>query len=161
MSEEIVEKHGHLRRLSLITVPNAIYYVTTCCQCRRSVLDNTDAVAVLREEWESARERHGWLVGRYVVMPDHVHFFCMAQPSGAKRGLAQFVGQWKQWTSKRLSREMSLQEPVWQPGFFDHVLRSRESYAEKWAYVRDNPVRAKLVEEWSDWPWQGGVDFGW
>ena len=32
-----------------------------------------------------------------------------------------------------------------QEGFFDHLLRSYESYAQKWEYVRENPVRAGLV----------------
>jgi hypothetical protein len=32
------------------------------------------------------------------------------------------------------------------------VLRGAESYEEKWWYVRDNPVRAGLVDRWEDWP---------
>ncbi|PYK99253.1 MAG: hypothetical protein DME32_13050 [Verrucomicrobia bacterium] len=40
---------------------------------------------------------------------------------------------------------------LWQPGFFDHVLRSDESYAEKWQYVLENPVRAGLVREMEEW----------
>ena len=47
--------------------------------------------------------------------------------------------------------------PHWQKGFFDHVLRSDESYAQKWEYVRDNPVRAGLVKKWEDWPYWGEV----
>ena len=46
---------------------------------------------------------------------------------------------------------------LWQPGFFDHVLRNDESYARKWEYVRDNPVRAGLVAEWREWSYQGEV----
>src|SRR4029077_12085115 len=30
--------------------------------------------------------------------------------------------------------------------FFDHLLRSEESYDQKWNYVRDNPVRADLAQ---------------
>jgi len=41
---------------------------------------------------------------------------------------------------------------VWQRGFFDHLLRSEESYSEKWNYVRNNPVRAGLVASGDDWP---------
>jgi hypothetical protein len=44
-----------------------------------------------------------------------------------------------------------------QAGFFDHILRSDESYSEKWNYVRDNPVRAGLVETADDWPYQGEI----
>ncbi len=46
---------------------------------------------------------------------------------------------------------------VWQPGFFDHLLRGSESYAEKWAYVRETPVRAGLVDDADDWPYQGEI----
>jgi REP element-mobilizing transposase RayT len=45
----------------------------------------------------------------------------------------------------------------WQPGFFDHLLRQNESYAEKWNYVWQNPVRAKLVSKPEDWPYQGEI----
>jgi hypothetical protein len=47
------------------------------------------------------------------------------------------------------------QDPIWQRGFFDHLLRSEESYAQKWDYVRGNPVRAQLVEKVEDWPYAG------
>jgi putative transposase len=45
--------------------------------------------------------------------------------------------------------------PLWQPEFFDRVLRSSESYEEKWEYVRDNSVRAGLVEMADQWKYQG------
>lgn len=45
--------------------------------------------------------------------------------------------------------------PHWQKGFFDHVLRSDESYAEKWLYVRNNPARAGLVANSDDWEYRG------
>jgi hypothetical protein len=45
----------------------------------------------------------------------------------------------------------------WQPGFVDHLLRSGESYTQKWYYVRDNPVRAGLVTSAEDWPYAGEI----
>jgi len=39
-----------------------------------------------------------------------------------------------------------------------NVLRSSESYSQKWDYVRENPVRAGLVANADDWPWQGEVE---
>jgi len=41
--------------------------------------------------------------------------------------------------------------------FFDHLLRNDESYAQKWEYVRENPVRAGLVHCSEDWPYQGEI----
>ncbi len=65
---------------------------------------------------------------------------------------------WKQWTSKRISQR-SQSGPIWQKEFFDHILRSNESLSEKWEYIRDNPVRAELVKNVEDWPYQGHIHF--
>ena len=46
---------------------------------------------------------------------------------------------------------------LWQPGFFDHILRSDESYGEKWNYIHENPVRAGLVKSADNWPYQGEI----
>jgi putative transposase len=114
---------------------------------------------ILWREGETAKERHGWLVGRYVIMSDHVHIFCVEAAGGSRHSLSRFVGAWKEWTAKELIRTLPTTTPVWQKRFFDHVLRSEESYAEKWEYVRDNPVRAGLVVDSNSWPFQGFVDF--
>ena len=50
---------------------------------------------------------------------------------------------------------MESQHRIGKKDFFDHVLRSEESYQEKWRYVRQNPVRARLVKRWRDWPFGG------
>jgi putative transposase len=54
-------------------------------------------------------------------------------------------------------RSQNTLSPHWQKGFFDHVLRSEDSYSEKWDYVRENPVRAGLAKEWKLWPFLGEV----
>jgi hypothetical protein len=47
---------------------------------------------------------------------------------------------------------------LWQREFFDHVLRSDESYSEKWNYVFDNPVRAGLVSTTQEWKYAGEIE---
>ena len=42
--------------------------------------------------------------------------------------------------------------PIWQRSFFDH-----ERYAQKWNYVRENPVRAGLVNNPNKWPYSGEI----
>ena len=151
--------HRHLQRLRRIWIPNAMYFITVCTHNRRPMLAAPDVADILRTEWESAGLRHGWLVGRYVIMPDHVHFFCAVKAEGSPHRLSRFIGGWKEWTAKALGRKRSISAPIWQERFFDHLMRSDESYAEKWAYVRDNPVRAGLAAEAESWPWQGHVNF--
>jgi putative transposase len=57
-----------------------------------------------------------------------------------------------------MARELKLSRRVWQEEFFDHVLRSSESYSQKWDYVKENPVRAGLVKSSKEWPWQGEIE---
>ena len=148
--------HKHLRRLERIWLDSPIYFVTACTKNRRAALANDSTTQIFIEEWRAARERHGWAVGRYVIMPDHVHFFCRAELDA--KPLSVFIQKWKQWTSKRMARELKVAGRVWQEEFFDHVLRSSESYSRKWDYVKENPVRAGLVKNSVDWPFQGEIE---
>jgi REP element-mobilizing transposase RayT len=138
-------------------VKHPVYFITTCTQGSTAKLANEAVHAVLREEWHNAERRHGWWVGRYVIMPDHVHFFCTALP--AAKPLAAFMQRWKEWTAKRVGAELGRPAPLWQHRFFDHVLRNPESYGEKWSYVAQNPVRAGLVATPQAWPYAGAIHF--
>ena len=87
-------------------------------------------------------------------MPDHLHLFVAFQPETLT--VSNWIKSLKNSLSKTL-RAMDKPAPHWQEGFFDHVLRSSESYEQKWRYVRDNPVRAGLVSQAEDWPYQGEI----
>src|SRR6266849_10265924 len=71
--------HKHLRRLESIWIDWPIYFITTCTLKRRSILASKEVAKILIDEWRCAHDRHGWAIGRYVIMPDHVHFFCSAE----------------------------------------------------------------------------------
>jgi len=83
----------HLRRLTRVWLDSPVYFVTVCTQQRQRILANETVSGVLTDEWRNAHQRHGWLVGRYVMMPDHVHFFCTAEHDS--KTLSEFVRLWK------------------------------------------------------------------
>ena len=99
-----------------------------------------------------ANSQHNIAVGRYVIMADHVHLFVRG-PDNFQLG--PWVGILKQALEKHIA--VTGKSPIWQRGFFDHVLRSDESYAQKWNYVRENPVRAGLLTNADDWPYSGEI----
>ena len=87
-------------------------------------------------------------------MPDHIHLFIALPPTGTT------LPKWVQMRRTVLGKELlraGIEKPHWQEGFFDHVLRSDESYAQKWDYVRLNPVRAGLSIGPEGWPYQGEI----
>ena len=70
--------------------------------------------------------------------------------------LSDWMKSLKNSLSKTL-RGINVPAPHWQKGFFDHVMRSEESYSEKWLYVAENPVRKNLAARPEDWPYQGEI----
>jgi len=101
-----------------------------------------------------AGENHGAYVGAYVIMPNHVHLFVALAPD---RTLSAWIKSLKNSLSKTL-RTLGIASPHWQKGFFDHLLRSGESYSQKWEYVRDN----RCAPDWSKLGKNGhlGAKFG-
>jgi REP element-mobilizing transposase RayT len=128
-----------------------IVFVTVVTQGRRRCLAEEAAHTLLRATWNAARF---WLVGRYVIMPDHIHLFCA--PGGPDCSLEKWMQFWK----SRLTKAWPVAEarPVLQRDHWDRQLRSGESYDGKWEYVRQNPVRAGLVTHPDAWPHQGELN---
>jgi len=140
-----------LRRLTWVFERDPIYFVTACTRERAQTLDNARVHAGVEEFSEMGPDRGAWL-GAYVLMPDHLHAFVALD--GRETSLSVWMKALKNAISKTL-RTDGIASPHWQKGFFDHVLRSAESHAQKWDYVRENPVRAGLVRRWEDWPYRG------
>jgi REP element-mobilizing transposase RayT len=139
-------------RLRFVLHHDPLFFVTFCTHERRKLLA-TDAVHAAFVAFPSqANSRHNLAVGRYVIMPDHVHFF-VRRPDDLQLG--RWVGMLKQALAKHIA--LAGTSPIWQRGFFDHVLRHDESYRDKWNYVRENPVRAGLVTNAEDWPYSGEI----
>lgn len=146
-------KRDHLHRLSKVWIKNPVYFITLCTDERRKLLTNPTSAGILISALRDSSSIHGWAVGRYVIMPDHVHFF--ASPQMEAKSLSAFIRDWKKWTTRKLHDAGIVSPSVWQTEFFDHVLRSSDSYEEKWNYVRENPVRAGLVASAEAWPYSG------
>ena len=85
-------------------------------------------------------------------MPDHIHV--MTYPHDRDAGVGDVSGLMKRWRRQQARRD----DWRWQPGSFDRLLRSEESASEKWVHIRENPVRAGLVERWQDWPHRLGFE---
>jgi REP element-mobilizing transposase RayT len=140
-------------RLRWIFAHNPRFFVTFCTYGRRKLLASDAVHAAFVAFATQAHARHNIAVGRYVIMPDHVHFF-VCGPDDFELG--RWIGMLKQHLAKQIEHSGGT-SVVWQRGFFDHLLRSDESYAQKWNYVRENPVRAGLVKNADDWPYCGEI----
>ncbi len=143
---------SRLERLFANIAP--VYFVTFNTYCHRNILARVEIHTAFSDFCRKAEHFH-IAVGRYVLMPDHVHLF-VAMPEVGDLSLSDWVKALKTVMGKKLLT-LGVEKPHWQEGFFDHVLRSEESHAQKWEYVRMNPVRAGLCREPEKWLYQGEV----
>ena len=102
------------------------------------------------EAIEHRRRRGDWQVFEYVVMPTHVHLF---GEFGA-RGLKEILEDFKRWTGHRAAAILAAGGArFWQREWFDHWSRSDEEDERIVNYIRNNPVKAGLVQLYTDWPY--------
>ena len=97
-----------------------------------------------------ALDRRGpYRVIAYCLMPDHVH--CLVDSGEGDMSLSAWVRNLKGLATK-LIRPLAGKPPLWQRGFYDHIVRSDESIPALAEYVIHNPVRAGLVETAEAYP---------
>ena len=149
-----LERH-HPARMPTVERHNEpiIIFLTVCSKDRKDIFSFPDSVAVIVNAWQNAKS---WRVGRYVIMPNHIHLFCTPGTFPAE-SLQQWVRYWKNLASRNWPRPN--EQPIWQRDFWDTQLRRHENYDLKWEYVINNPVRARLVEESRAWLFQGELNF--
>jgi len=128
-----------------------ILFCTVCTKDRATWLANAEVAAEISSIWQ--RDARSWITGRWLLMPDHVHFFCTPSRDG-RHSVERWTEYWKDALAKKLQRGPG----QWQRGLFHHRIRSPEQYVEKLDYLRQNPVRAGLVTDPAAWPWQGEIE---
>jgi len=128
-----------------------IIFLTVCTQNRERWLATEENHRLLISIWNDAS---AWVVGRYVLMPDHLHLF--AAVGKTYRPLENWVRYWKSMFTKRSGGRDAF-SGRWQSDHWDTRLRSWQSYDQKWEYAKNNPVRHGLVSHSEDWPFQGEV----
>ncbi|HSH95225.1 MAG TPA: hypothetical protein VK968_13820 [Roseimicrobium sp.] len=125
-----------------------IIFLTVCTKDRTPWLTEKVVQDSLEEVWRTA---DAWLVGQYLLMPDHLHLFC------APRDLRFTLERWLTFWKRQFTREHLRQDWEWQRNGFHHRLRDRHEYENKWRYVQENPVRKSLVKQSEEWPFQGQI----
>jgi putative transposase len=106
---------------------------------------------------DSAKFYHGrrrWYSLIFLLMPDHIHALLSFDRD---KSMSRVIGDWKHYHSHHNGI-------IWQPGYFDHLLRDDErgeQLAAKINYIRNNPVAAGLctaTEEWPRWIERSALD---
>ncbi|MBQ8868167.1 MAG: transposase [Oscillospiraceae bacterium] len=140
---------------------NGAYFVTICVKDRKRLLSEIVGTGVL-DCPQTRLLNHGVVaekyinklndfyrdisVDKYVIMPDHIHLL-LTIINGQSRTpvptniinrnsvIARFVSTFKRFCNKEYV------ENIWQPRYYDHVIRNQDDYNEIWEYIENNPTK--------------------
>jgi putative transposase len=143
-----------------------LHFITFSCYERRPLLGTVRARNLFVRVMGEVRERHGFSLVGYVLMPEHVHLLISepkkGTPSKVVEVLKQRVSRAMRGKKRRGSNgQLSLKFPnevgrlrrFWQKRFYDFNVWSSEKKKEKLNYIYANPVQRKLVAHPRDWLW--------
>ena len=144
------------------------YFITVCTKNRQQCLsrivggDVLDAPQIALSKYgkiadnyiNQLNEFYDYLkVDQYVIMPNHIHIILFILGNGASRtspptkqhaSVSRFISTFKRFCNKEIGVN------IWQPSFYDHIIRDREDYEEHVYYIYENPMRWKFDELYTE-----------
>ena len=88
---------------------------------------------------------HAW-----VLMPNHVHVLVTARQGWNLGGIIRL---WKSYTARQANQLLGGSGSFWQTDYFDRGIRDERQFYTVWSYIEENPTRAGLCEQNSEWMW--------
>jgi len=123
---------------------DAVFFITINCKPRGAIhLTAGDLPGRIFDSITFLRDRRMWFPEMVLLMPDHLH--ALISFSWEKNhGMNRVLTDWKRYVATKFGIS-------WQRDYFDHRIRSEQDHQSTWFYIRENPVRADLVESYDQW----------
>ena len=134
------------------STPSA-YFITVCTKNREhffwrhvgAIIDRPEHVpltelgVIVGQSIENIPKHYPAMsVDRYVIMPNHIHLLLQIHTDMNGRSMiAPTISTVVRMMKGTVSKQAGF--PVWQKGFYDHVIRNENDYREIWNYIEGNP----------------------
>jgi putative transposase len=150
MDTKKIRFRQHALRKGRASIAGQIYFLTVCCENRQRIFTARQHASVVSKECSS---QVIWLDSSllaWVLMPDHWHGLIRL---GNQNSLSTIMQRFKSITTKKIYLNRYQNKKIWQSGFYDHAIRKEESIEHVARYLLDNPMRAGLVKNITDYPY--------
>jgi len=140
------------------------YFFTVVTYGREKILTHPKGIERLREAFQQVMGKHPFSIDGIVVLPDHIHCLWRLPEDDA-----DFSVRWR-----LIKRHYSIgfdaavtgrrEKRIWQPRFWEHLIRDEEDWRRHMDYVHYNPVKHGYVNAAGDWPYssfKNAVKRGW
>jgi putative transposase len=129
--------------------PSRTFFATTGTSMGRRLLQSERNARLLIDVLRSLVAEHKFELHDFVIMPDHLHLLLtVCDQMTIEKAMQLIKGRF----SHRLSHELGYKGEVWQRGFAEEQVMSRESYEGHREYIAQNPVKAGMVSSADEFP---------
>lgn len=109
-----------------------------------------EVASIVSESLHLCAERY-FKLWCFCIMSNHVHVLLTLKPRSPV--LFKVMQSHKSFTAKKCNVALGREGMFWERESYDHIVRKDGEFWRILFYILNNPVKAKLVKEWQDWPW--------
>lgn len=151
------------------------YFITICTHQKLLLFKQKETVENCIKFIDETSKSMGFRVWAYCFMPDHLHL--LLEGEKPESDLKRFITAFKQRSGYNYRNNLKITElsdsspqnvaqsfssaengKLWQPSYYDHVLRKDEDLKSVIQYIFNNPVRKGIVEQYADYPFLGSLE---
>ena len=129
---------------------NGAYFITVCTKHRKKLFWESavgtatgrpplNKAGMIVEKANVAMIYPNVSVSKNVIMPNHIHLIMILSDSTGRPmavpTISQIINHMKGYASRQAGFSL------WQPRFYDHIIRNEQDYLDIWQYIDNNPVK--------------------
>ncbi len=127
------------------------YFLTFCTARCHSAFITTAVVDLVLSQIVRAAAEQRFAIFAYCFMPDHLHL--LVEGTAADSDMREFCRIAKQYAG--FAYKVHTLRPLWQPSYYDHILREEEDTWSVVRYIVENPLLAELAARADEYPFLG------
>lgn len=154
---EKLKKEYNLLEKRYIKAYNDLLDVQLNSSVELSKPENTRIIINALKYWENRKLKNH----AFCVMPNHIHWvfeLFEKDVDGKPVYLQDIMGSVKRFSANEINKLENRSGSLWQKESFDTTIRDEKHLYYAVEYTLNNPVKARFVSDWRDWPgcWSAG-----
>ncbi|MDD5686357.1 MAG: transposase [Elusimicrobia bacterium] len=125
------------------------YFITLCTNYNKPYLENSQIKKVVVVELARLNNLRGVKLDYYTLMPNHIHLIVILQDCKYTLGevMRKFKSKTTVFVKKYANQGWQLQKRLWQPNYYEHIIRNEKALAKIREYIRNNPLADNIKFE--------------
>lgn len=115
-----------------------------------------DSIAQIVQDTLLFNHRKKYELICWCIMPNHVHTL-IAPVEGMS--LSEIMYDWKSYTTHVINKALNRKGKLWMMEYFDRFIRDNDHFQKVVNYIHNNPVKAGLVADPTDWRWSSARSY--